>query len=67
VSQSDHVTSFAASLGVLLDLSLTNTVAAVGGVSALALTPRPGVAVASERTLFLEPLLRAELGMAVNF
>jgi hypothetical protein len=66
-SRSDAVTSFAASLGVLLDLELTRAVGIFGGAHALALTPRPGVAIASKRTLFLEPLLRAELGMAVSF
>jgi hypothetical protein len=66
-SKSDDVTSFAGSLGVLLELRATRAVAAVGGASAVLLTPRPGVAVERERTLFLQPLLRAELGMAVSF
>lgn len=66
-SRSDDVTSFAGSLGALFELDATDSVAAVAGISAVLLTPRPGVAIGSERTLFLEPLLRAELGMAVNF
>jgi len=66
-SRSDQVTSFASSLGLFAELHATDTVAAVGGVSALALTPRPGVAVGPERALFREPLIRAFLGMAVDF
>jgi hypothetical protein len=66
-SRSDAVTSLAGSLGALFELDATDSVAAVGGVSAVLLTPRPGVAVGAERTLFLQPLLRAELGLAVNF
>jgi hypothetical protein len=66
-SKSDDVTSFAASLGVLFVLHASEAVAAIGGVSAIALTPRPGVAIGPERTLFVQPLLRAELGMAVEF
>jgi len=66
-SRSDDVTSFAGSFGALFELDATDSVAAVAGVSAVLLTPRPGVAIGPERTLFLEPLLRAELGIAVNF
>lgn len=66
-SRSDHVTSFAGSAGALFELDATENVAAVAGVSAVVFTPRPGVAIGPERTLFLQPLLRAELGMAVNF
>ena len=66
-SRSDQVTSFAGSLGLLLDLHLTESVAAMGGASALMLTPRPGVAIGPTRALFKEPLVRAFLGMGVDF
>ncbi len=67
VSREKAVTSFETSLGVLLELHATDAVAAVAGVSALALTPRPGVAIAEERTLLREPLVRAFAGMGVDF
>jgi hypothetical protein len=66
-SRSDQVTSLSASLGLLLELHATAAVSALAGVSAIALTPRPGVAVGPERTLFREPLLRASVGMGVDF
>jgi hypothetical protein len=66
-SRSDQVTSFAASLGLLLELHATDAVSALGGVSALMLTPRPGIAVGPAQTLFREPLVQASLGMGVEF
>lgn len=67
VSRADQVTSFAATLGLLLELRATEAVSAQAGMSALVLAPRPGVAVAGERTLFREPLVRAYAGMGVDF
>jgi hypothetical protein len=66
-SRSDDVTSFAGSFGALFELDATEAVAVVAGISGVLLTPRPGVAIGPERTLLLQPLMRAELGMAVNF
>jgi hypothetical protein len=67
VSRENQVTSFAASLGLLLELHASETVSLHAGAAALALAPRPGVAIAEERTLFHEPLVRAYAGMGVDF
>jgi hypothetical protein len=66
-SRSDQVTSFALCFGPVLELHATETVAAIVGLSALALSPRPGVAVGLERTLFAQPLIRGYAGMGVGF
>jgi hypothetical protein len=66
-SRSDQVTSFALSLGPVLELEASETVAVVLGFSALGLSPRPGVAIGPERTLFAQPLLRGYAGMGVDF
>lgn len=67
VSRENQVTTFLSSLGLLLELRATDAVSAHAGVAALALAPRPGVAIADERTLFHEPLVRAYAGMEVDF
>ncbi|HTQ06752.1 MAG TPA: hypothetical protein VMI54_23005 [Polyangiaceae bacterium] len=67
VSRQKDLTSFATNLGVLLELHATEAVSVEAGAAALALTPRPGVAIAEQRTLFREPLLRAYAGMGVDF
>jgi len=66
-SRSDDVLSALGSLGAFVDVYPTRVVALTAGVSALALTPRPGVAVGSEQTLFSQPLFRVSLGMGVDF
>jgi hypothetical protein len=66
-SQSDNVLSALGSLGAFADLYATEVVSVTAGASALALTPRPGVAIGPEQTLFSEPLLFAFLGMGVDF
>jgi hypothetical protein len=66
-SRSDQVTSVALSLGPVVELHATETVAVIAGISALVLTPRPGVAIGPERTLFAQPLLRGYAGLGVDF
>jgi hypothetical protein len=61
------VTSVALSLGPVVELHATETVAVIAGISALVLTPRPGVAIGPERTLFAQPLLRGYAGLGVDF
>jgi len=67
ISRENQVTSFASTLGLLIELDATETLSVHAGATALALTPRPGVAIAEERTLFQQPLVRAFAGMAVDF
>lgn len=66
-SKSDQVTSALASLGLSLDLYLTDNVGFVLGAAAVALTPQPGVAIGPERTLYAEPLVRGFAGLGVDF
>jgi hypothetical protein len=67
VSRGSPGTSFATTLGLLFELHATEAVSVHAGAAALALGPRPGVAIAEERTLFQEPLVRAYAGMGVDF
>lgn len=66
-SRSDDVLSAMATLGVGANLHATEAVSLTAGFAALLVTPRPGVAVGPEETLLSEPLLRASLGMTVDF
>ena len=65
--RSDRVTSFAAGLGVAADVRLNPALLIGADLSAFALGPRPGVAVASERYLFDRPFLTASAGLGVEF
>jgi hypothetical protein len=66
-SRSDDVLSALGSVGAFADVHATSIVAVTAGFSALALTPRPGVAVDAERVIFTQPLFRLSLGMSVDF
>jgi hypothetical protein len=66
-SRSDDVLSALGSAGAFVDVYATSVVTATAGFCALALTPRPGVAVGPEQTLFSQPLFRAYVGMGVDF
>ena len=64
---SDQVTSFAGGLGVEADVRLTPALLLGAELAGLALGPRPGVAVSSERYLFDPPFLTLSLGIGVEF
>lgn len=65
--KSDDVLSALGSVGAFIDVYPASAVALTAGLSALALTPRPGVAVGPEQTVFSQPLFRVALGMGVDF
>jgi len=64
---SNRVTSFAAGLGVEAEIRLSGALVAGAELSALALGPRPGIAVSNERYLFVQPYLSASAGIGVEF
>lgn len=66
-SKSDDVLSALGSVGAFIDVYPASVFALTAGVSALALTPRPGVAVGPDQTIFSQPLFRLSLGMGVDF
>jgi hypothetical protein len=61
------VTSALGSLGLELRFRLTSHVGAALGGQAMAMAPRPGVAVGPERVLFRLPVVRAGAGVTVEF
>lgn len=66
-ARSDQVTSALGSVGLELRARITSHVGAALGGQALALSPRPGVAVGRERVLFRLPVVRAGAGVTVDF
>jgi hypothetical protein len=67
VARSDQVTSALGSLGVELRFRLTSQVGTALGAQAMAMAPRPGVAVGPERVLFRLPVVRSGAGVTVDF
>jgi hypothetical protein len=67
VARSDQVTRALGSLGLELRVRLTSHVGAALGGPAMAMAPRPGVAVGPERVLFRLPVVRAGAGVTVEF
>lgn len=67
VARTDQVTSALASLGVELRLRFSTHLGAALGGQAMALAPRPGVAVGPDRVLYRLPLVRAGAGVTVDF
>jgi hypothetical protein len=67
VARTDQVTSALASAGLELRFHVTSHVGAALGGQAMALAPRPGVAVGPERVLYRLPIVRAGAGVTVDF
>jgi hypothetical protein len=66
-SRSDHVVSFAGTLGAQGELHLGSSAAIGLTVRATGLTPRPGVGVGNTVALVQFPLLGASVGLCVGF
>lgn len=67
VGQSDDVNSFLASVGLSAEFRFASGVALVVGGRALALTPRPIVAIDQEQTTLSMPLAVVSAGLAIDF
>lgn len=67
VARTDQVTSALASVGLELRFRFTTHVGAALGGQAMALAPRPGVAVGPERVIYHLPVVRAGAGVTVDF
>jgi hypothetical protein len=67
VARTDQVTSALGSLGLELRVRFTSDVGAALGGQAMAMAPRPGVAVGPDRVLFRLPVVRAGAGVTVDF
>jgi hypothetical protein len=66
-SQSDHVTSFAGTVGAHGELHLTSSAAVGVTVRAIGLTPRPGIGIGESTTVVQFPVLAASAGLFVGF
>ncbi|HEX6764344.1 MAG TPA: hypothetical protein VF103_02675, partial [Polyangiaceae bacterium] len=67
VSRSDEVWSALASLGPTATLHATEHLSFGLEVAVIALTPRPGVAVAEDEMVFRLPMFRGSVGLGVEF
>ena len=64
---SDQVTSFAGGIGLEANVRLSDALLLGAELGALALAPRPGIAVSTEQYLFDRPLVTLSFGLAVEF
>jgi hypothetical protein len=64
---SDQVTSFAGGVGLEANVRLSSALLLGAELCALALAPRPGIAVSTEQYLFERPFLSLSLGIGVEF
>ena len=64
---SDQVTSFAGGIGLEANLRLSPVLLIGAELAGFALTPRPGIAVSTERYLFDRPFLTLSSGLGVEF